>query len=232
VGKRANIARTRRATEASARELVAQSHLAERAEVARRAQLTPEQRAAEDAALAEYETVRKAKADADTARTGKIVLGVIATIIAAAIGSIWGVVILWAVVVVVKVIVGQSKAKTAAAAQAAADAAEAERAQLEEARQAQLQYHVVTLTQADPVYQQLEQELKAIPPTRPEARRQADAARHARMVIISSYAEHFAELERSGRPVPDHGAAMRDLVAKEQAWDARSSGRHRPQLPA
>lgn len=75
MGKRANMGRARRATEASARELAAQPHLAERAEVARRAQLTPDQRAAEDVALAEYETERKASADAEAARTGKIVLG-------------------------------------------------------------------------------------------------------------------------------------------------------------
>jgi hypothetical protein len=168
----------------------------------------------------------------DAARTGEVVLGIVGTIIAAAIGGMWGVVVLWAVVTVVKVVVGQSKTKAAAAVQDAAEAAAVERVQLEEARRAQLQYHVEALAAADPVYRQLEQEFQAVPPTRPEARRQVDAARETRMVIIRSYAEQFAERERSGQLVPDHGAMICDLVAKERAWDARNPGRHRARLPA
>lgn len=53
MGKRANIARTRRASETSA-------HLAQRAEIVRRAGLTPDQRAEADAELSvlEYRSAR------------------------------------------------------------------------------------------------------------------------------------------------------------------------------
>ncbi|MBC3189479.1 hypothetical protein H7X46_00140 [Pseudonocardia sp. C8] len=73
MGKRANIRAARYASEASARELARANELHHRAEVQRRAMMTPEQRAEADFVL-EVERTRKAGESAASLRAFTIVL--------------------------------------------------------------------------------------------------------------------------------------------------------------
>lgn len=114
--------------------------------------------------------------------------------------------------------------KTKRAAQAALEAEAAQRAHQEELEQAQLQHHQRALAAADPVYGQHLATLAAVPESRPADRARIERAIAERFTVIDQFARQFAELERNGQPVPDHGATMSELVAKERAWDSRSGG--------
>ena len=222
MGKRANIARTRAAAEAAERELKRQTVLAERLEQTRRRGLSPEEREVEDA---ENRATREAKAAQDQqnlATLTKILLGIIGTAIAATTAGIWAVVIFWTLVIVVRIVMKGQAERVAAQRQAEEQAAEAARVQDEEARRAQLQYHVTMLCRADPTIVGLIDEWNRIPPTRPAAKARNEAAHAERLVIIDQFAQQFAEYERTGAPVPDHGATMRELVEAERAWDAQA----------
>jgi hypothetical protein len=121
-----------------------------------------------------------------------------------------------------------SEEKAKRQAQAALEAEAARRVHQEELEQAQLQHHQNALAAADPVYGELVGTLARVPVTRPIDRERVERAMAERFAVIDGFARHFAELERNGQPVPDHGATMRELVEKERAWDARSDGgRHR-----
>lgn len=109
-----------------------------------------------------------------------------------------------------------------AEAQAALRARAAERAHQAELAAAQLRHHLDELSSADPVYSRLTGQLRAVPPTRPADRAEVERAMAERFIIIDRFAHHFAELERTGQPVPDHGETMRGLVEQERAWDSRS----------
>ncbi|RZT87825.1 hypothetical protein EV383_4752 [Pseudonocardia sediminis] len=110
-------------------------------------------------------------------------------------------------------------------AEAALKAEAAERAHQEELKQAQVRYHQQALAAADPVHRDLVMTLAAVPVTRPGDRGRVEQAMAERLVAIDEFARQFAELERTGRPVPDHGRTMQDLVDQERAWDARPGRR-------
>lgn len=121
------------------------------------------------------------------------------------------------------------------AAQASLRAEAAERVRRAELATAQLRHHVDALSAADPVYSDLMAELRTVPPTRPADRARIERAMADRFVIIDQFGRQFAELERTGQTVPDHGETMRGLVEQERAWDSRkqpvrrSRGISRPQ---
>ncbi|MET0190758.1 MAG: hypothetical protein ABW212_17285, partial [Pseudonocardia sediminis] len=98
----------------------------------------------------------------------------------------------------------------------------AERARQAELAAAQLRHHIDALSAADPVYSDLMAELRDVPPTRPADRARVEKAMADRLVIIDQFAHRFAELERTGQAVPDHGETMHGLVEQERAWDARN----------
>lgn len=129
--------------------------------------------------------------------------------------------VLWALILLYAAYRRQQRHEAVAREAEAAAAAERARQDDEQARRAQVEHHVRLLCQADPVFVGLVNEWNRIPPTRAEDRRCNEARQAERMVIIDQYAADFAARERTGHPVPDHGAAMRELVAAEQAWDER-----------
>lgn len=226
MGKRANIARTRYAAEASERELRRQTELAERLEQTRRRGLSTEEREAEDAAMAETQAAKAAQAQQSAAATLKLFAVIVGTLIAGSIAGVWGVLILWGLALVGWLLLKRQMERVEAQQKAEEQAAEAARLQDEEARRAQLQHHVAMLCRADPTFVGLIDEWNRIPPTRAADKARNEAAQTERLVIIDQFAQRFAEYERTGRPVPDHGATMRELVEAERAWDAQ--GRHRP----
>lgn len=222
MGKRANIARTRYAAEAAERELRRQTVLAERLEETRRRGLSPEERAAEDAAAAEAQAAKAAQSERDIANLTKVMPAIVGSAIAAGAAGIWGVLALWVVVIAIWTVIKRRKDHDAAQRRAEEEAAEAARMQDEQARQAQLQYHVAMLCRADPRFSRLVDEWNRIPPTRPVDKARNEAAQADRLIIIDQYAAQFAEAERTGQPVPDHGATMRNPAEAERAWDARN----------
>ncbi|ANY06022.1 hypothetical protein [Pseudonocardia sp. HH130630-07] len=226
MGKRANIARTRYAAEASERELRRQTELAERLERTRRQGLSAQEREAEDAAMAEAQAVKAAQAQQSAVTMWKLFAAILGTVIAGSIAGAWGVLILWALMVVGRLLRKRQTERVAAQQRAEEQAAEAARLQDEEARRAQLQHHVTMLCRADPTFVGLIDEWNRIPPTRAADKARNESAQAERLVIIDQFAQQFAEYERTGRPVPDHGTTMRELVEAERAWDAQ--GRHRP----
>ncbi|MDN5913908.1 MAG: hypothetical protein L0I76_02115 [Pseudonocardia sp.] len=225
MGKRANIARTRYAAEAAERELRKQTTLAQRLEQTRRRGLSTEERDAEDAATAEAQAAEAAQVQKNAKGTIKIVAGIVGTLIAGSIAGNWGILILWVLVLVVWLLLKHQSGRVAAQRQAEHQAAEAARVQDEQARRAQLQHHVTMLCRADPTFIGLIDEWNRIPPTRQADKARNEAAQTERLVIIDQFAQQFAEYERTGQPVPDHGVPMRELVEAERAWDEQ--GRHR-----
>lgn len=224
MGKRANVARTRYAAEASERELKRQTVLAERLEQTRRRGLSTEEREAEDAENAAAQAVKAAQDQQNLSTLTKVLLGIIGTAIAAATAGIWAVLIFWTLVIVVRISMKRQTERVAAQRKAEDQAAEAARVQDEEARRAQLQHHVTMLCRSDPTFVGLIDEWNRIPPTRPADKARNEAAQAERLVVIDQFAQQFAEYERTGAPVPDHGVTMRELVDAERAWDAQ--GRH------
>ncbi|MEV1295755.1 hypothetical protein [Pseudonocardia sp. NPDC049635] len=219
MGKRANIRATRYAAEAAELELRRQTQIAEEM---RRAAMTDDERIADDkaiAARAAAEAAAQAQGNRDAA---KLVGAVIASVIVGSIAGWIGLLFFWAAVGAAILIRKHKKSVAEAEARAKAEADERARIADEAARSAQVEHHVRMLCAADPTFVALTEEWKRIPPTRPDARARNEAQQAERLVIIDQYAATFAELERSGQPVPDHGATMRDLVAAEQAWDTRS----------
>lgn len=218
MGKRANIRATRYASEASERELRRQTEIAEEM---RRAGMTADERVADDEALA----ARAAAAAELDARSMALAVGALvalggSVLIGQAVGF-WGLLLCWSAVAAIVVIRRRNRAAEAARAVAEAEAAEAARRDQEAARRAQVEHHVRMLCAVDPVFVALTDEWRKIPPTRPADRAENEARQRERLIIIDEYAARFAELERTGQPVPDHATTMRGLVAAEQSWDGR-----------
>lgn len=224
MGKRANIQATRYAAEASARELRRQTEVAEEA---RRAGMTEEERTEEDRAAAA--AIEAQAAEQTQLNIVKSILGVgtLALLMIGAYGPWAGLAVLAIAAGIALVVFLRRAAERERRAKAAAEAEAAERAQraAEAARQAQVEHHVRMLCAGDPVFSGLTEEWQRIPPTRPDARARNEAQQAERLVIIDQYAAQFAELERTGQPVPDHGETMRSLVQAERAWDAGPTGR-------
>ena len=208
MGKRANIKATRQAAEATAYEV-------------RRSTLTVEQRAAQDQAAAD-------DAAQHQVNQGIVTAGFVAMFVFAWIAMAIGVAATVALLLVAAVIAsGLWYYRAAKRSHAEADAEEARQAAARAhrenaaAQKAQRDYHVRMLRDTDPVSMLLADQRRQIPPTRPADLRHNDALQAERMVVINEFADRFAELERTGQPVPDHALTMQDLVAAEQAWDAR-----------
>lgn len=209
MGKRANIKAIRAASEATAYEV-------------RRSTLTPDERAAADQAAADA-------AGREQAAQGFVICGFVALFVFAFIAMAIGTEATVALFLVVGVIGGACwYYRAALRSHAEADAEEARiaaaraRRENEVAQRAQRDYHVRMLRDTDPVHMLLLDQYRRIPVSRPADRQRNEQRRADRMKVIDQIADRFAELERTGQPVPDHALAMQELVAAEKAWDTRA----------